>query len=123
MVKKTLCLILGYLSLGIGILGIFIPGLPTTPLLLLSAWFFARGSRKVHERLMRNRVTGFYIRSYHERGGMTRRQKALAVALMWGLILLSVTLQIDETAVRWVVAGLGAVGTAIVGFFVPSARK
>lgn len=123
MVKKTLCLILGYLSLGIGIMGIFIPGLPTTPLLLLSAWFFARGSRKVHERLMRNRVTGFYIRSYHERGGMTRRQKALAVALMWGMILLSVTLQIDETAVRWVVAGLGAVGTVIVGFFVPSARE
>ena len=123
MVKKSLCLLLGYLFLGIGILGIFIPGLPVTPLLLLSAWFFARGSRKVHERLMRNRVTGFYIRSYHERGGMTRRQKILAITLMWGMILFSVTLHINDSVLRWIVAGLGAVGTLIVGIFVPSARK
>jgi hypothetical protein len=73
----------GFLSLGLGILGIILPLLPTTPFLLLSAACFARSSDKFHKRLLENKWLGFYIKNYMEGKGIPLREKKISITLLW----------------------------------------
>lgn len=58
LVVKTLYMVLGYISLALGITGIILPGLPTTPFLLLTAWLFLKGSPKMHAWIQQHRHLG-----------------------------------------------------------------
>jgi uncharacterized protein len=62
--KKYLFLLLGWLSLGLGFIGIFLPILPTTPFVILAAYFFNKGSVKIHQWLLSNRYFGDMIRDW-----------------------------------------------------------
>jgi len=73
----------GALFTALGVLGMFLPLLPTTPFLLLAAWFFARSSKRFLDWLLNNRLCGPYIRNYREGAGISRRRKALTIALLW----------------------------------------
>ena len=73
----------GTISVGIGIVGIFLPLLPTTPFLLLAAFFYSRGSERFRRRLLGNRWFGSYLRRYREHRSMTRRHKAFTLTLLW----------------------------------------
>lgn len=73
----------GTLSVGLGIVGIFVPLLPTTPLLLLAAFCYSRGSKRLHRWLMGNRVFGRYIRDYRSGRGISRGHKAVTLTLLW----------------------------------------
>jgi uncharacterized membrane protein YbaN (DUF454 family) len=79
----------GTFSLGLGIIGIAIPILPTTPFLLLSAVCYSRSSDRFYNWLMGNRWFGRYIRNYREGRGMPARAKFFTVSLLWGSILFS----------------------------------
>ena len=63
MVKKRLLFILGFISLILGIVGILLPLLPTTPFLLLSAYCFSRSSEKLNNYILNNKFFGQYIRN------------------------------------------------------------
>jgi hypothetical protein len=80
---KKLLIIVGFLSVGLGFLGIFLPLLPTTPLLLLAAFCFANSSERFHRWLLHNRLLGPYIRDYLEKGGVSLRAKITAISLIW----------------------------------------
>jgi uncharacterized membrane protein YbaN (DUF454 family) len=69
---RILLVIAGTLFVGLGIIGIFIPVLPTTPFLLLAAACYARSSRKFHEWLLNNRWFGDYIRNYLQGKGFPK---------------------------------------------------
>jgi len=69
--------------LGLGIIGIVLPVLPTTPFLLLTAYCYDRGSERLHEWLMNNRVFGGYIRNYSEGRGIPLRAKITAISALW----------------------------------------
>ena len=73
----------GALFVALGILGMFLPVLPTTPFLLLAAWCFARSSKRFYDWLLNNRLCGPYIRNYREGVGISRRRKALTIILLW----------------------------------------
>ena len=73
----------GTLSLVLGIVGVFLPVLPTTPFLLLAAACYARGSSSFYNWLMNNRLFGTYIRNYREGRGLPLRIKAILIALLW----------------------------------------
>ena len=64
---KVLLIILGTIFLGLGILGIFIPGLPTTPFLLLTAALYLRSSQRLYQKLISNKILGKYIQNYTEK--------------------------------------------------------
>ena len=87
---KILFLILGLISLGLGILGIFLPILPTTPFLLLSATLFAHSSEKLHTWLLNHRVLGEYIRSFMVDKSIPLKVKIISVGLMWTVMLSTV---------------------------------
>ena len=83
---RTLLVVAGTAFLALGIVGIFLPLLPTTPFLLLSAACYARGSRRFYNWLLNNRLFGTYIRNYREGRGIKLRVKVLALAVLWATI-------------------------------------
>ncbi len=84
--KRYLLVSLGFLSLGLGILGIFLPLLPTTPFLLLSASCFYKSSRRYHSWLLNNKVFGRHIRNYEENRAIDSKTKWFALAILWSTI-------------------------------------
>ena len=127
---------LGLLSTGLGALGVVVPGLPTTPFLLLASWCFYRSSQRLQDWLLKSWL-GTYIRSYHRRGGMTIAQKAGACGIMAAMVrlssrrvsppsmvLLSIFVFIPKGSVAGIIVPIaGATGVLVVIFAVPDAKK
>jgi len=89
-VKKTLYNIAGTVALLLGILGIFLPLLPTTPFLLLASACYMRGSERMHRWLMNQRHLGPYLRNFQAGRGIPLRAKITALAVMWTSLTLSI---------------------------------
>ncbi len=81
---RLLYLILGGVSLGLGVLGVFLPLLPTTPFLLLTAFLWLRSSPRAYRWLMSRPTLGRYIRDYQENKVIPLQAKIVALVLMWG---------------------------------------
>lgn len=88
-IVKTLYFIGGTISLILGIIGIALPILPTTPFLLLAAACYARSSQRFYNWLINNRILGSYIRNYLEGKGMPIKVKIFTISLLWITILIS----------------------------------
>jgi uncharacterized membrane protein YbaN (DUF454 family) len=84
----TKCLLrsVGVLAVGLGVVGIFVPLLPTTPFLLLAAACFARSSDRFYRWLINHRWLGSYVRNYREHRATTRTVKATSITLLWASI-------------------------------------
>ncbi len=80
---KIFLTIVGVISLGLAIAGVFLPLLPTTPLLLLSAWCFFRSSPRLYEWLLNHPRLGEYIRNFREYKAIPLRVKIVSVSLLW----------------------------------------
>lgn len=80
---KIILAFLGLLSLGLGILGIFLPVLPTTPLLLLAAALFLRSSQPLYDWLMNHPKLGPYITNFMKYKAIPLRVKIISVSLVW----------------------------------------
>jgi hypothetical protein len=85
-VRKWLLVSIGVLSVGLAIVGVFVPLLPTTPFLLLAATCFVRSSDRLYKWLVTHRWLGPYIRNYREHKAITRKTKIATLALLWGTI-------------------------------------
>ena len=92
---RWLLVVAGSLCLGLGIVGIFLPILPTTPFLLLAAACYAHGSKRLHDWLAGTRL-GAYIRAWRSKGGVPLRLKITILAVM--------TIAITTTAIFFVEA-------------------
>lgn len=79
---KTVCIILGTVSLALGIIGIFLPLLPTTPFLLLTAALYFRGSPRLYQWLLNHKCLGPYIRNFRENKAIPLRAKIISLLLM-----------------------------------------
>lgn len=121
--RKTIYIIIGIISVVLGIVGIFIPGLPTTPFLLLSSWLFYKSSKRLHDGLHRSPWLGKYIRRYEAKQGVSWVSKLISIGCMWVMISLSVFCFIENTHLRLLLLVLGGIGTCSVIFLVPNARK
>jgi uncharacterized membrane protein YbaN (DUF454 family) len=79
---RWLWLSFALLALGLGIIGIFVPGLPTVPFVLLASFFASRGSHRLHAWLYRHVVFGPMIRVWEREGAVSRRAKRIALVSM-----------------------------------------
>lgn len=95
--KNHLWVLGGTICVGLGILGIFLPVLPTTPFLLLAAYCYTRGSDRFYRWLLNRSWFGSYIRNYREGRGIPLKQKLLAIALLW----LTIGYAIGFVATTW----------------------
>ena len=93
--KKYLFISLGIFFTAIGLVGIFIPILPTTPFLLAAEFFFARSSERFRNWLFSNRYFGPYLENYKNGQGMSLRDKAITISLLWLTIGASIVFFID----------------------------
>ena len=84
---KILLLILGFISLSLGVIGIFIPLLPTTPLLLLAAWCFFRSSEKLYFKLINSKYLGSYIKNFRENKIIPLKTKIYIITLLWASLI------------------------------------
>jgi uncharacterized protein len=99
-VQRYLFIAAGTVSLGLGILGIPVPMLPTTPFLLLSAYCYARSSRRFYYWLINHKVLGKHIHNYWEHRGITRHVKAGAIFLLWISMILTGIFAMDSWWMR-----------------------
>lgn len=95
-------LAVGWLSVLLGVIGIFVPVLPTTPFLLLAAACFVRSSRRVYHWLVDHRHLGPWIRDYLEGNGIPLKAKVYAIGLMW----LSIAFSCYLVPLPWARAGM-----------------
>ncbi|MBP7479639.1 MAG: YbaN family protein [Spirochaetaceae bacterium] len=87
--KKYLYLTAGFLTLGTGVVGIFIPVLPTTPFLLLAAACFLKSSKKLYTWLTAHKVFGKYIENYIKYKAVSRNSKIVSIAVLWAVLSIS----------------------------------
>lgn len=99
---KTVCIILGTVSLTLGIIGIFLPLLPTTPFLLLTAALYFRGSPRLYQWLLNHKCLGPYIRSFRENKAIPLRAKIISLLLMWGTMVYCIFFLIPLTEIKTV---------------------
>lgn len=93
---KIFLAILGCVALVLGIVGIFVPLLPTTPFLLLAAALWVRSSPRLYEWLITHRYFGEYIRNFRENRAIPMRAKIISIALMWGTMLYCVCVLLTQ---------------------------
>lgn len=115
---KIFLIILGTICISLGILGIFIPGLPTTPFLLLAASLYVRSSDKLYNKLINHKILGKYIYNYRKNKGITKKTKIYSIILMWVMISCSVIFFIKIFYVKIIVLTVGLIGTIIMGFVI-----
>jgi uncharacterized membrane protein YbaN (DUF454 family) len=111
-VKRRLLIGAGTLSTGLGIIGIFVPILPTTPFLLLAAACYMRSSERFYRWLVSNRIFGTYVTNYIEGRGMPIKLKIFIIFLLWLTIGLSTTFAVQNTVIRAVLICV-AIGVTI----------
>jgi uncharacterized membrane protein YbaN (DUF454 family) len=88
-IKKGLLVTSGTFFLVLGVIGIFIPLLPTTPFLLLAAACYIRGSKKFYNMLIKNKWLGEYIKNYQEGRGIPLNVKIITIIILWLTIIIS----------------------------------
>lgn len=97
---KAFLIVIGFLAVGLGILGMFLPVLPTTPFLLLAAACFAKSSKRFYHWLLNNKWFGSYIKNYREGKGIPLKIKILSMGFMWVTILTSSIFFLDNIYIR-----------------------
>jgi uncharacterized protein len=106
-------IILGSIFLLVGILGIILPLLPATPFLLLASACYVRGSKTLHDKLMKNKYLGPYIANIRDKRGMPLRAKIITVLLLWTSLLFS-GYRVNSAALQWTLLIVGIGVTALI---------
>ena len=98
-VKKNILVTLGSISLVLGVVGIFLPILPTTPFLLLTSYLYFRSSKKLYYWLLNQRVLGLYIYNYINYRAVLLSTKIFSLIFLWTSLVISIILT-DSTHIR-----------------------
>ena len=106
-------LVIGLLALALGAIGIAVPLLPTTPLILLAAFAFARSSNRLHEWLITHDVFGTLIDNWQRHGAISRRAKVLSLVSMAAVLGISLAMAAPPVVIIVQLVVLGAVALFI----------
>lgn len=104
----------GSLALGLGLLGVVLPGLPTTPFVLLAAACYAKASPRLHAWLLNHRLLGPMLRDWEQHRSLTRRTKTVAVVSMTLMVSLSIWSFRGRLIAQLALVLLGAIGAWVV---------
>ena len=112
--RQTLLVAAGLVALGLGLIGIVLPGLPTTPFVLLAAACFARASPRLHGWLTTHRYLGPMVRDWEAHRSLPLRVKWIAITMMGTMVLLSAWQFNGRPWLQGTVLALGLVGAWVV---------
>ena len=91
-IKKYVLIFIGSISLALGIVGVFIPVLPTTPFLLLSSFCYIHSSKRLYNWLINHKVFGEYIYNYITYRAVKQSTKIGALIFLWASLIISMTI-------------------------------
>lgn len=120
-VKKYLLILAGSISLVLGIIGILIPVLPTTPFLLLASFCYLRSSKRLYDWMLNNRVFGPYIYNYLTYRAIKRGVKVVTLIFLWLTLIISIVL-VSNIYLRIFLIAVG-IGVSIHIFCLKTLRK
>ena len=112
--RQTLLVAAGLVALGLGLIGIVLPGLPTTPFVLLAAACFARASPRLHRWLTTHRYLGPMVRDWEAHRSLPLRVKWIAITMMGTMVLLSAWQFNGRPWLQGTVLALGLMGGRVV---------
>lgn len=104
--RKYIFIAVGFLSVALGVIGLFLPVLPTTPFMLLAAYCFCHSSKRLYRKLLTHPKVGFKVYSFRISRGISKRAKYQIFLLLWATLLLSGIL-VNHWGVRWLLAFVG----------------
>ncbi|MCS7486510.1 MULTISPECIES: YbaN family protein [Marinomonas] len=110
--KRILYLLLGWFSLISGIIGIFLPLLPTTPFVLLAAWCFSKSSKRFHSWLLNHKFFGPIVHDWQSSDGIPRRARNRAILFMW----IGMTISMFVVSRFWATIGLLIIGLCVMTY-------
>ncbi len=113
-VRQTLLVAVGVLSLALGLLGVVLPGLPTTPFVLLAAACFAKASPRLHRWLTRHRFLGPMVRDWEAHHSLALRVKWISTSLMMSMVGLSAWQFMGRPWLQSILLGFGLLGAWVV---------
>jgi len=120
---KSLLLLLGFIFVGLGFIGIIIPGMPTTVFMILAAACFAKSSPKFEQWILDLPGIGRLVQDHRDGLGMPQKSKAIAITMMVVAVTLSIIFAITSTLIQILVGGVGIIGVWYVGVRVPTKEK
>lgn len=120
---KSFLLLLGFIFVGLGFIGIIIPGMPTTVFMILAAACFAKSSPKFEQWILDLPGIGRLVQDHRDGLGMPQKSKAVAITMMVLAVTLSIIFAITSTLVQILVGGVGIIGVWYVGVRVPTKEK
>ena len=97
-ISRIIWFMLGFTVMCIGLVGIVVPGLPTTPLLILAAACFAKSSQKFYDWIINNKMFGHHVKNYREGKGIPKKSKPIILGTMWIFVLFAVLIAIPDSA-------------------------
>ncbi|MEG1499361.1 MAG: YbaN family protein [Bacteroidales bacterium] len=109
--KRTLFKITGVICIGLGVAGIPIPVLPTTPFLLLAAYFFCKSDPRLYKWLLNNKLLGKYIENYTVKKKIPIKEKIYTLTLLWAGISFSAFAFNTPIAIKLLLLGI-AIGVS-----------
>lgn len=121
-IQRGLLAAAGLISLVLGIVGIVVPGLPTTPFVLLSAACFAKASPRLHAWLLAHRVLGSMVRDWEAHRSIPFHIKCLSISMMGVMVLLSAWRLDGRPWLQALILSLGAIGAWVV-WRIPTRHK
>ena len=120
---KSFLLLLGFIFVGLGFIGIIIPGMPTTVFMILAAACFAKSSPKFEQWILDLPGIGRLVQDHRDGLGMPQKSKAIAITMMVLAVTLSIIFAITSTLIQILVGGVGIIGVWYVGVRVPTKEK
>lgn len=118
--SRAAWVVIGGVAVGLGTLGIVVPGLPTTGFFVMAAWAFSKSSPRLERWVLTRPGVGPLVRDYRAGLGMPRRAKVVAITMLVASCTASVVLAVEHWGVRGAIAVAGAVGVAWILWRVPT---
>ena len=97
-ISRILWFTAGFIVMTIGLIGIIVPGLPTTPLMILAAACFGKSSQRFYDWIINNKMFGQHVKNYREGNGIPKKSKPIILVTMWTFVLFAVLIAIPDSA-------------------------
>lgn len=122
-ILRILLIIGGSLSLVLGIVGIFVPGLPTTPFLLLTAGMYLKSSDRLYNWVIKNKYFGHYIVNYKKNKGISRQVKIYSILMMLIMVTINIFFIFTSDIAKIILVSVAIIGIIVIIFWVPTSKK
>lgn len=114
--KRLLLNVVGTIALGVGMIAVVIPGVPTTPLLLVAATCYAHSSERMYRWLMNNRWAGKHLRNWQQGRGISLHIKLGTLVFAWVMLGSLVLFTVESVWLKGVLIAVGLLKTAVMAW-------